>query len=66
MNIELLRKKRKELGITQEDIAKKLNIARTNYTKRECGYCPFTLSDIREIRKILKLSNKETIEIFFS
>lgn len=66
MNLNLLRHKRKLLGLTQEEFAEKLGIARTNYLKKEKGRENFKQEQIDKIIKELKLTPKEVVEIFFN
>ena len=65
MNLKLLKHKRKQLGLTQEDLAKKVGIARTNYLKQEKGKENFKQEQISKLIKELSLTPEETIEIFF-
>ena len=65
MNLKLLTHKRQQLGLTQEDLAKKVGIARTNYLKKEKGRENFKQEQISKLIKELSLTPEETIEIFF-
>ena len=65
MNLKLLKHKRKQLGLTQEDLAKKVGIARTKYLKKEKGRENFKQEQISKLIKGLSLTPEETIEIFF-
>ena len=49
-------------GLTQNDIAKELGMARATYCTKEQGKMDFTQT---EINKILKLLNMKYEEIFF-
>ena len=66
MNLKLLKDKRKLVGLTQEDLAKKVGIARTNYLKKEKGRENFKQEQIDKIIKELNLTPKEVVEIFFN
>ncbi|WP_455937842.1 helix-turn-helix domain-containing protein [Gemella morbillorum] len=66
MNLKLLKHKRKLLGLTQEEFAEKIGIARTNYLKKENGKEGFKQEQIDKIIKELKLTPKEVVEIFFN
>ena len=65
MNLKLLKHKRKQLGLTQEDLAKKVGIARTNYVRKEKGKEHFKQEQISKLIKELSLTPEETVEIFF-
>ena len=65
MNLKLLKHKRKQLGLTQEDLANKVGSARTNYLKKEKGRENFKQEQISKLIKELSLTPEETIEIFF-
>ena len=60
-----LRELRTNQGLTQEDLAKKVGIARTNYLKKEKGRENFKQEQISKLIKELSLTPEETIEIFF-
>ena len=66
MNLKLLKDKRKLLGLTQEEFAERLGMARTNYFKKEKGRENFKQEQIDKIIKELKLTPKEVVEIFFN
>ncbi|QEK12755.1 helix-turn-helix domain-containing protein [Crassaminicella thermophila] len=57
-NLKALRVK---YGLTQADMAKKLEISEVAYRNKENGYTQFTLNEARKISKIFK----ETIEAIF-
>ena len=65
MNLKLLRTKRIQQRLTQEKLAEMAGMTRSNYTRKETGKISFNLGDIRGLRKALKLTNKEVVEIFF-
>ena len=66
MNLKLLKDKRKLLGLTQEEFAERIGIARTNYLKKEKGRENFKREQIDKIIKELNLTPKEVVEIFFN
>lgn len=64
MNLEKLIEKRISKKITHEELAKELGISRPCYTIKENGRAEFTRKDIGVIRRKLKLSPKEIVDIF--
>jgi len=53
--LNIIKNKRKELKLTQEDMANKLKIARTSYQAIELGNIKLTLEDFLNIIKILDI-----------
>lgn len=53
-------------GFTQEDIAKKLGIGVPAYSKRENEQIEFSLSELKKLKKYLKITDEKFIEIFFT
>ena len=64
MNLKLLKDKRKLLGLTQEEFAERIGMARTNYLRKEKGRENFKQEQISKLIKELSLTPEETIEIF--
>ena len=58
-----LKAARVELGLTQVEIAKLLEMPTSTYRKKEQGYSEFTVSEALKVSKIL---NKKIEEIFFN
>lgn len=54
---------RAKYGLTQEDVAKKLNISTVAYRQKENGHRDFML---KESKIISELFNKDIEEIFFT
>ena len=54
--LEIIRKFRQKKGLTQDDMAKKLNIARTTYQAIETGVNNLKVDDFFKIIKILDIS----------
>ena len=52
MNLKLLKDKRKLLGLTQEEFAERIGIARTNYLKKEKGRENFKQEQIDKMRRL--------------
>lgn len=62
----LLKKIRSEKGITQAEMAEKLGYSDpSGYTKIEAGNVDIPVSKVLGIKNILKLTDKQTREIFF-
>lgn len=66
MRILELKAARVRKGLTQRDVAKKMRLGETSYTKRENGKVPFTIDEAKELKKILALSKEQAYEIFFN
>ena len=66
MNLKLLKDKRKLLGLTQEEFAERIGMARTKKKKKEKGRENFKQEQIDKIIKELNLTPKEVVEIFFN
>lgn len=52
-------------SLTQKDIAKVLKIETNSYTKKENGKNPFTVNELKILRKYFKIPDKEFIKNFF-
>ena len=52
-------------SLTQKDIADKLGIAPNSYTKIENGNNPFSVNELKELKKVFNISDSEFMEIFF-
>jgi hypothetical protein len=65
-NIELLKTKISDSGITMTNIAKKSGIDRVTRYNRLAGVGEFTASEIMGLSDTLKLSKPEREKIFFS
>ena len=66
MNWIMLEAKTKERGLTNEDVAKALNIDSSTYYRKKRGETDFYRREIRLIRKLLCLSSEEVDSIFFN
>lgn len=60
-----LKEYRLEKGFTQQKLAYQLDMDKTSYCKRENGVIDFSLEEIKKIVKVLKMSEKDIIRIFF-
>ncbi|MDU8964577.1 helix-turn-helix domain-containing protein [Clostridium tertium] len=65
MKVENLKQIRKKSKFNQKELGEKLRISQSSYNKKENGINPFTIDEIKELRTIFSLSNKDIIEIFF-
>lgn len=65
MNEDLLRGKRAEHGLSQEEISKQLGVSRTTYRFKESRERDFTGSEIKRLASVLSLSLNEVNAIFF-
>lgn len=68
MGVDLmaLKKEIKRANMSYSDMAKKLGITRSAFSKKMSGVNDFKASQVWEIRKILNLSAEEMDSIFFS
>ena len=53
-------------GVSKEDLAKELCINPTTVYRKFNGESDFTLSELKVLKKVLKLSNEDVDRIFFS
>lgn len=53
-------------GFTQKQLADKLGIGETSYTKRENGDLDFTIDEVKAIKEIFNLKDEDIIRIFFT
>lgn len=65
MNTLELKSARIKRGLTQVDIAEKMNISSISYSLKERGKRDFTINEVSNIIKILNLSLLEINAIFF-
>lgn len=64
MNKNLLKSIIYKKGMTIKKVAEKLGITRISLSMKMSGKTQFSIEDIKKLRKILGLTNKEIIEIF--
>lgn len=64
MNCHLLKLERLKLGLTQEEVAKTLNLSPTAYSKKENGHTDFSLTQLIILKKLFKLDIKSFEKIF--
>ena len=66
MLAKLLRNKRFDQKITQEQLAKMLNMSVTAYRNKELEKNQFTLNEFKKIIATLNITKEEVEEIFFA
>lgn len=64
MNKNLLKSIIYKKGMTIKKVAEKLGITRISLSIKISGKTPFSIKDIKNLRKILGLTDKEIIKIF--
>ncbi|MQS52137.1 helix-turn-helix domain-containing protein [Companilactobacillus mishanensis] len=64
LNLKRIKAERVARGFTQDEVAKKLNMNRSSYIKRENGTTPFGADDLANLALILGHYND--IQIFFA
>ncbi|AVK49927.1 hypothetical protein AXY43_19155 [Clostridium sp. MF28] len=64
MPIDQLKVLRKQANFSQEYLGGELEISQSAYNKKENGIIPFSLEEIKELKTILNLDNKQIINIF--
>ena len=64
MNKNLLKSIIYKKGLTIKKVAEMLGITRISLSIKISGKTPFSIKDIKNLRKILGLTDKEIIEIF--
>ncbi len=65
-NYNKLRGKIRECGLTQEDVAKKINVAPATLSLKLNNASEFTQSEIRDICDLLNISGIELSDYFFA
>lgn len=65
MNWIMLEAKTKECGLTNEDVARALDIDPATYYRKKRGETDFYRREIRLIRKLLCLTSEDVDAIFF-
>lgn len=65
INSNKVKGKMRELGLTQKKVATELKIAEPTVNQKINNQRPFTLSEIEDLIKILKIPNEEFNHYFF-
>lgn len=63
--LELISERNRK-GLSQEKIAKELNLSVVQYGKKERGVVDFTITEVKMMKKILNLDGKRIEEIFLN
>ncbi|MBQ8263567.1 MAG: helix-turn-helix transcriptional regulator [Clostridia bacterium] len=66
INSEAIKKRMKELGITQKDLAERLGVAKPTVSQKINGVRPLYLDEAEAIADAIKLSSSEFVQIFFA
>lgn len=68
MNVDKLLGKMKEKGYTQELLAQKIKMAVPTFKKKisKKSSNRFYIDEVKQIKKVLNLNNKETLDIFLN
>lgn len=66
VDTERLKQLVEESGLRKCYICEKLGITRSGYFKKETGKSDFTASEIKVLKGLLKLSNKDVADIFLA
>lgn len=66
MDMELLEKKIEGSGLKKVFIAEQIGIDRASLRNKMIGKTEFTMSEIGKLCKVLNLTDKEKVKIFFT
>lgn len=66
INLNKLKAKRVEVGLTQVEIAELLGINFVTYQRKETGIRDFSIKEVIKLTDILKLTIEDVNEIFFN
>ena len=66
LNVSKIRGRMAELGVTQKEIAKEMNLAAPTVSKKLNQIRPMNLDEAEKLAQILKISNNEFGEYFFA
>ena len=61
-----LKAARARAGVTQAELAKKIGMCVPAFSIRENGKREFTVSEVNDIAKVLRLSQADVVKIFFA
>ena len=66
MKLEILKEKRKQLNLRQEDMVRLLgaNYSRQCYGLKETGKCGFKKSEIKILKEMFQLTKEECFDLF--
>ncbi len=60
-----LKAERVRNGLSQSQLAAKLNISQFTYNRKENGIVDFSLEEVKKLKKELKLTSRQINNIFF-
>lgn len=66
LNVSKIRGRMAELGVTQKEIAKEMNLAAPTVSQKLNQIRPMNLDEAEKLAQILKISNNEFGEYFFA
>lgn len=66
MNVRLLKAAMVIAGLTTADMLRELGIGKSAWFRKLNGKSQFTQKEICKIRQVLKLTDRQTVEIFFA
>lgn len=66
MNTNLLKSARAKKGLSQRDMAQKINSTLSTYWKKETGETPFNQKEMKMVMLVLDLKPEEVVEIFLN
>lgn len=66
LNVSKIRGRMAELGVTQKEIAKEMNLAAPTVSQKLNQIRPMNLDEAEKLAQILKISNNEFGEYFFT
>ena len=66
MKINKLKAKMTETGLTQRDLAKKMQLSKNTINNKVNGIVQFNLDEAKILAKLLQMSDEECIDIFLS
>lgn len=66
VNVNELRAARVRCGFTQKNLAQEIGISPSKLSMKENGRAKFTVNDIGNIAKVLKLTSDDIARIFFA
>lgn len=66
LNVSKIRGRMAELGVTQKEIAKEMNLAAPTISQKLNQIRPMNLDEAEKLAQILKISNNEFGEYFFA
>lgn len=66
INIKLFDEYRKKAGYTMQTLAEAMGISRSALTRKKCGVSEFTVPEMEQVCKLLKIKQKNRKPVFFN